>query len=100
MTISVQCSFCRVRKPEDKFPFNYGKRNGSTCLECRNAKYKTRTEIARSKVHAEGPHRKKCIRCLAIGLGSKAHPVKKGNYFFCDKHFALASNVPEEYQGW
>ena len=44
--------------------------------------------------------RKKCTRCIALGLGKKSKPVKKGNYNFCDKHLLWASNVPEEYQGW
>lgn len=87
------CSRCKQDKPDKAYPHNYGKRNGSTCLECRRKKYKTRTEVARSKVHKVTATGKKCIRC-------KEHPVKKGNYFYCESCFGWASRFPEEFQGW
>ena len=102
------CSRCGADKPENEYPQNYGKRNGSTCLACRRNKYKTRVEVARSKIHAASP-KKKCSRCIEIWVDRgltvekakvKAAPVIDGNYYFCYFHFALASKVAEEYQGW
>jgi hypothetical protein len=103
------CSKCKQDKPDKAYPHNYGRRNGSTCLECRRKKYKTRTEVARSKVHAVTSPKKKCSRCIDIGISSgltrdeakaKAAPVLEGNYFFCYDHFEAASKLPEEYHGW
>lgn len=53
--------------------------------------------------------RKKCVRCIAIGIRAgfteakaiaRAHLVKKGNYFHCDKCHEWASNQPDEIVGW
>ncbi len=103
------CSRCGDDKPDKAFPHNYGRRNGATCLDCRRVKYKTRREVARSKVHAVTSPKKKCQRCIKLymdlGLSpqeaiSEAHFVKKGNRIFCEKCFEWASRVPEEFQGW
>ena len=94
------CSKCKQPKSDNEYPSNYGKRNGSTCLECRRGKYKTRVEVARGKVHEMTPSRTLCQRCLALGLGKKSQPVKRGNRIFCDKHFVWASNLSDDFVGW
>lgn len=54
---------------------------------------------ARRKALASTSPRKKCERCIRLGI-KPPRLVKKGNYFHCEKCHAWASRVPEEYQGW
>ncbi len=65
-------------------------------------------KVWRKTRDAKSP-RKKCVRCIDIGILAgftlakaiaKAHQIKKGNYFHCEKCHEWASRVPEEYQGW
>jgi hypothetical protein len=93
------CSRCGADKPDKAYPHNYGKRNGSTCLECRRKKYKTRVEVARSKLHEALPTRKKCKRCIDLGI-KPPHPVKRGNYYFCEKCFEWASHHSDDCVGY
>lgn len=87
--------------------------------ECYEAKREHLAEQQRSydrgpgrikrKAIASGSPRKKCQRCIKIGMDiglkpeqaiKRARLVKKGNRIFCDKCYEWVSRVPEEYQGW